>query len=203
MFDSAYVSLYEVALYIRVQENDTTATDHPGLNSAATSEIFKSNLLISCLEATKNFLDRYLRLPGPMIRSHTISEKNLLAHALMVLLKLSMCVGNSSLGGLRFNQTCNAKYYLGALATRTAALSTSAPGTTDTYPDCFRAVERTLRRVISWYEQIETAQQGVSPPDIVDSSPLRLLSLPDEALQEAFNFSDLDLLFFNSVDFWQ
>jgi hypothetical protein len=203
MFDGAYVSLYEVALYIQDHDNDATEADGLGFKSFNDLKTLKTRLLFSCLEASKNLLTRYLSLPDRMIRIHTTCEKVQAAHAMMVLLKLSLCIGNSA-EGLRFRQACDVKYYYTAFATRLGALTDPASAAADTYPDCFWQIEQTLRRVATWYEQFEVGHQSATPQGFVDSTPLRILNLSEEAaLKEALELRDLDLMFFSSSNFWQ
>ncbi|KEF63031.1 uncharacterized protein A1O9_01007 [Exophiala aquamarina CBS 119918] len=201
MYDSAYVFLYEVALYTNFQGSETAAPDHQSLGTTHNSQILETSLLFNCLEATKNFLSRYLRLSGQLIRKHSMCEKAQLGHAIMVLIKLSLCATGSH-EGLRFRQTCDVKYFLDALANRAATLTAATLGTTE-YPDCFWQFEQTIRRIKCWYEHLETGQQGATPTDFIDASPLRLVSLSEEFLQETPSFNDLDLTMFNSADFWQ
>lgn len=213
MYDSVFISLYEVALYMHVPENHTTAAaaaaaattttqDFPCQRSTShNAKILKVRLLLSCLEATKSFLNRYLRLPDDSIRKHTACEKGQLVHAVLVLLKLSMCTSGGS-EALRFSEACDVRYYLDAIAARSAALAASTTNSPD-YPDNFWHFEQIIRRVKSWYEQTEAKQHEDVSPGFVDTSPLRLLTLSDEAIHGELSFNDLEFMLFDPASFWQ
>ena len=182
IYDAAWMTLYGVSLYMN------EVVDRPCLfeGNSAQSCTIRTRLLLNCLEVTKRYLDRYLRLPLVVIKRYTCIEKMQLAHAIVVLIKLSFCTHTNL--GLRFRQACKVPYYLGAIAAYAGKIS-STPVDGD-HHDSFRVFERLMTHLSAWYERLDPIELEKGSR-LIALSPMQIIKLSEEDALVNFNFNDL------------
>ena len=198
-YDSTCIHLYQVSLHVSPEKMPSISSDpevpkHFGA---------RMNLLIGCLEATKSFLDRYLRLSPTIIEHHSMLEKSQVAHAGLVLIKLAFC---TTPGPETFplRQACNVPYYLDALGAHVGSISvTSAQAD---YHDSFHKFKVVTQRVKAWYERAEsfgsTVFSEMKPFDIKEPLQLAEIAKDEEPLMN-FDIESMDFLFVEGSNFWE
>ena len=102
-YEDTNVYLHEVSLHM--EHSLATSSVSPGRETQYSSQR-RISLLLSCLEATKSFLDCFLRTPPELIVRHSTMEKGQLAHAMTVLIKIAFCK-NLGLDNFPLREACN------------------------------------------------------------------------------------------------
>lgn len=155
-------------------------------------------LLLSCLEATKSFLDYFLQLPADMVTKHSTQERGYLAHATMVLMKLAFC-SNLGIENFSLREACNVLYYVDSLPLQLGDLDDEYLD--DGQPDSFVSCKIMAERVKSWYERTEFYEQTGTPSDLKDMSPLQFVTIAKEEQLMNFDFTTMDFSFYEGLSF--
>ncbi|KAF6227633.1 hypothetical protein HO173_012073 [Letharia columbiana] len=194
-YESTCVYLHEVSLHM---EHSFATSPVPLGREAGDSSQRRISLLLSCLEATKSFLDYFLQIPPRLILRHCTFERGRLAHAVTVLIKIAFCA-SPGLENFPLREACNVSYYLDALTEHLGSMSANLPD--DGCPDSFSAFKAMGERIKSWYERMEFFEQVGSPSDLKDMSPLQFVEIAKEEQSTNFDLSNLDFSFFEAGSF--
>lgn len=189
------IYLHEVSLHM---EHSVANHSVPLCHEAEKSSRRRINLLLSCLEATKLFLDYFLQIPQILCARHTTQEKGSLAHAVTVLIKLAFC-SNSSPDSFSLREACNVSYYVDAVAAHMS--STSANDSEDEDPDSCSAIKTMAERIKNWYERTEFFEQAGTLSDLNDMSPVQFVKIAKEEHLMNFDFGNLDFSFLEGPNF--
>lgn len=179
-------------------ENSFAGSSAPLCHEAYNPYQKRITQLLSCLEATKSYLDCFLQIPPALCARLSTPEKGSLAHAIMVLIKLAFC---SNLGSDNFSlrEACNVSYYVDALAEHMgrARVNEFDDGT----PDSFSALKKMAERVKDWYERTEFFEQAGTPSDLKDFSPIQFVRIAKEEQLLNLDFSNMDFSFLEGSSF--
>ena len=187
--ENTNIYLHEVALYM---EHSVTISSVPGGHEAADLSQRRIRLLLSCLEATKSFLDYLLQIPVAIILRQSTMDRGQLAHAATVLMKIAFSK-NLGLDNFPLREACNVSYYLDAVVGHLGSTSASLPD--DGSPDSFSALKIMAERIKSWYESTEFFEQVGSPSDLKDMSPMQFVEIAKEEQSMNFDLDNLDFSF--------
>lgn len=195
-YESTNVYLHEVPLRM---EQSFPGDSVPLGREAEYSSQRRVSLLLSCLEATKSFLDCFLRIPQEVIVRHSTLERGQLLHAVTILLKIALGT-NLGLDNFSLREACNVSYYLDALSEHIGSMScnTSDEGC----PDSSSAVKAQAERLKSWYERTEFFEQAGAPSNVKDMSPLQFVEIAKEEQLMNIDLGNLDLSFLDAGSFW-
>jgi hypothetical protein len=86
------------------------------------SSIARTDSLVSCLDATKSFLDRYLMLSNDEMRQNTVMEEMKLVHAILILGRFSLGVDTPHLNAAYLRESAKLSYYMESLIQRMGRL---------------------------------------------------------------------------------
>lgn len=183
----------------------------------------RNRLLVDCLAAAKRYLDGFLALPPAATRMDMLVDKSQVAHALVILIKLSLCP-HAGDAFPRLRQACRVPHYLDAMIARSYAMSDSVRGGSSSgaggagvtaatagvvaVEDPYRLFGRTMERLRGWYERREVLAPGAGPgAELVSMSPMQVVnsSAEEDAQRQMFDFDldKLDFMFLNGSDtFW-
>lgn len=188
--ENTNVYLHEVCLHM--EHSIAMMSSVPLGREAADLSQRRISLLLSCLEATKSFLDYFLRMPAGLIVRHSTVERGQLAHVITVLIKVAFS-SNLGLDNFPLREACNVSYYLDALVRHLGSISANLPN--EGHPDSFSAFKAMAERIKSWYENTEFFEQVGSPSDLKDMSPLQFVEIAKEEQSMNFDLSNLDISF--------
>ncbi|KAJ9145322.1 hypothetical protein NKR23_g5455 [Pleurostoma richardsiae] len=192
MYDATMIHLYEVSLHM-----DTGPSQHDSSKPPSPTRL---NLLLTCLDVTKKFLDNYLGLPRQLLKEQTLLGKAHLGHAMAVLIKLALYTG-TAIEPSQLRQACQVSHYLGAIASLSADLSSTPPYAQR--PDSFRHFEQKVTNLLNWYERIESQGPGAEPAGLVGMSTMEMVNT--SALEEqglGFDIGNFDFMFLNGAGLW-
>lgn len=195
-YEDTNVYLHEVSLHM--EHSLATSSVSPGRETQYSSQR-RISLLLSCLEATKSFLDCFLRTPPELIVRHSTMEKGQLAHAMTVLIKIAFCK-NLGLDNFPLREACNVSRYLDAVAEHLGRASANVPD--DGHPDSFSVFKAQAERIKGWYEGTEFFEQVGTPSDLKDMSPLQFVEISKEDQSMNFDVGNLDFSFLEAGNFW-
>ncbi|KAL9066243.1 MAG: hypothetical protein Q9161_007700 [Pseudevernia consocians] len=195
-YENTNVYLHEVSLQM---EQSLAMSSVPQGREAEYSPQRRIGLLLSCLEATKSFLDCFLRTSPELIARHSTTERGQLAHAMGVLIKISFCT-NLGLDNFPLREACNVSHYLDALAEHLGSSTANLPD--DGCPESFSAFKAMSERIKSWYERTEFLEQVGSPSDLTDMSPLQFVEIAKEEQWMNFDINNMDFSFLEASNFW-
>ncbi len=186
-YDNTYIHLYEVCIILGEQAQATPETVSQGLQPTSTTP---TNLFINCLDAVKNFFNRYLQLPAKELRSHSILEKGQLAHAMVVLVRLPFCT-DTGLEASVWQQACDVESYLEALCYRVDHSHTKT--------ESLWQFRDSVSRIKAWYQQMLYFGTPGTAPDLKTMSPWELVEITrkEPVLDmdlSGFDFSGMDML---------
>ena len=159
-------------------------------------------LLLSCLEAVKKFLDNYLRLPAGRVEFQSAMEKAHYTHAIIVLIKLSLCKGAHSRLGLEsfpLHQACKVSFYLDALADHVDSVNDSMGGVRD--GDSFMDFKTLMKLIKTWYERMVFLEQASDAAELKDMGPMQLADIARRESAMDFDLNSLDFSFFQGPEF--
>lgn len=191
-YENTNIYLHEVALHM--EHSVATSSVLRGREAADLSQR-RIRLLLSCLEATKSFLDCFLQTPAELIGRHSTMERGQLAHAATILIKLAFST-NLGLDNFPLREACNVSYYLDALAEHLGSISARLPD--DGCPDSFSVLKTMTERIKSWYESTEFFEQAGSPSDLKDMTPLQFVEIAKEEQSMSFDLGNLDISFLDA-----
>ena len=182
-YDNTYIHLYEVCIVLGERTQATPETVSQGLQPTSTT---RTNLFINCLDAVKNFFNRYLQLPPKESMSHSILEKGQLSHAIVVLVKLSFCT-DTGLEASVWQQACDVESYLEAISDRLDCIPTKTGmhGALWQFKD-------SIARIKAWYQRMLYFSTSGTPALLKTMSPLELMEITRKEPVLDMNFSDFD-----------
>lgn len=190
-YDYAYVYLYEVCImiYERTEEASRDASHRPQLVSTT-----RATLFIKCLEAVKNYLNRYLVVPSLELKGHSIIEKGQIMRSLIVLIRLSFCT-DLGLEISAWRQACEVENYIDALIEHVESVNK-----TDN-PVHYEQQRLSCSLIKAWYERMILFETSGTPSAVKGMSPLQLVDIlkQEQTFCMDFNcmdFSDMNMLFF-------
>ena len=189
-YDNTYIYLYEVCIILGERTQATPEIICQGLQPTSTT---RTNLFINCLDAVKNFFNRYIQLPAKDMRGHSILEKGQLAHAMVVLVKLPFCT-DTGLEASVWQQACDVESYLEALSDRVPRAHTQ----TETH-DSHWQFRDSVSRIKAWYQRMLYFGSPGTPTDLKTMSPLELREITrNEPILDmnltGSDFSGMDIL---------
>lgn len=191
-YDNTYIHLYEVCITLGERTQVTPETGDQGLQPISTT---RTNLFINCLDAVKNFFNRYLQLPGEELRSHSILEKSQLAHAMVVLVKLPFCT-DTGLEKSVWQQACDVESYLEALSDCVGRVPTQVER-----HELHWQFRDSVSRIKAWYQRMLYFTTPGTPAGLKTMSPLELVEITRKEPVLDMDLSDFDL---NGMDMlWQ
>lgn len=195
-YESTNVYLHEVPLHM---EQSIARSSVPPVHEAEYLSQRRISLLLSCLEATKSFLDCFLRTPPELIVRHSTLERGQLLHAITVLFKVAFCT-TLGLDNFPLREACNVSYYLDALAEHLGSMSSNTPD--EGFPDSFSTIKAQAERLKSWYERTEFFEQAGTPSGVKDMSPLQFVEIAKEEQLMNFDLGNIDFSFLEGASFW-
>jgi hypothetical protein len=161
------------------------------------SSMARTDTLLACLEAAKEYLDLYINLGMSEMRGNTIVEEVKVVYAFLVLGKFCSGVNTPHLEPLHLRKSANIEYYMDALVARTDKLIVTVNGIEQrNYFWHFRTLFKYSR---VWYQQqiqgdFFTTLQSDGVPDCMDMNLLELVHYgPDgEVITDTGTPSDTD-----------
>ena len=153
----------------------------------------RTNLFINCLDAVKNFFNRYLQLPATELRSRSVLEKGQLAHAMVVLVRLPFCT-NTGLETSVWQRACDVESYLEALSDRVGR----SHAETETH-ESLSQFRDSVPRIRAWYQRMLYFGTPGTPTGLKTTSHLELVEITGEKPildmnLSGFDFSGMDML---------
>lgn len=122
-------------------------------------------------------------------------EKGLVAHAIIVLIKLAFCT-NTGPEAFSLRRACNVAYYLDALGAQVGSISITPVHAE--HHDSFYKFRVLAERIKAWYERAESLEpidfSEMKPSDLKDPLQLAQIGKYGEPLTN-FDVGNLDLLF--------
>jgi hypothetical protein len=115
------------------------------------SAMARTDALITCLDATKDYLDRYLSLPLVQMRENTVLEESKVIYALLVLGKFVSGVNSPHLDPLALRKRANIEHYMVTLVERMDELITVVDG--QEQRNYFWHVKTLFQNSRQWYQQ--------------------------------------------------
>ena len=182
-YDNTYIHLYEVCIALGERTQPTPETVGPGLQPTCTT---RTNLFINCLDAVKNFFNRYLQIPQKESMSHSILEKGQLSHAIVVLVKLSFCT-DTGLESSVWQQACDVESYLEAISGRLDGIPTRTG-----MPEARLQFQDSIARIKAWYQRMLYFSTSGTPMVLKSMSPLELMEVTRKEPVFDIDFSDFD-----------
>ena len=179
-YDNTYIHLYEVCIILGERTQATSGTVSQGLQPTSTTQ---TNLFIKCLDAVKNFFNRYLQLPSEESMSHSILEKGQLAHTMVVLVKLAFCT-DTGLEASVWQQACDVESYLEALSDRMDRIHAKT--------EVHWQFKDSISRIKAWYQRILYFSTPGTPAVLRTMSPLELVEVTRKEPVLDMNFGDFD-----------
>lgn len=195
-YENTNLYLHEIFLHI---EHHIATGPESVRREAENSSQRRINLLLSCVEATRSYLDCFLRTPPELVAKHSTLERGQLAHAVTVLLKLAFCT-NLGLEKYPLRELCNVSYYVDALVGHLCSGSANLPD--EGLADSSSAFKTMAERIKSWYDRTEFFEQEGTAADLKDMSPLQFVEIAKEEQVINFDFGNLDFSFLEAGNFW-
>lgn len=177
------IYLNEIALH--AVPPDSTDTFGPDESCRSWfSSVARADALITCVDAAKDYLDRYLALSTEQVRCNTIVEEVKVVYAFLVLGKFVSGINTPHIDALDLRKSANMEYYMDGLINRMSDLIVSFNGQEQlNYFWHFRALFKFSR---IWYEQqikgeYFTTLGSSGVPDCADMSILESVTYrPDD-----------------------
>ena len=182
-YDNTYIHLYEVCIVLGERTPMTPETVSQGLQP---DSLTRTNLFINCLDAVKNFFNRYLQIPQKEAMSHSILEKGQLSHAIVVLVKLSFCT-DTGLEASVWQQACDVESYLEAISGRLDGYSNKTG-----MPEAQLQFQDSIARLKAWYQRMLYFSTPSAPAVLKTMSPLELMDITRKEPVFNMDFSDFD-----------
>ena len=158
----------------------------PGNASApitSANNTYQFDLLLSCLEAGKAYLDTILAVPRAQYRLFSFIEWMRLPNVLLMISTLSFpsaIYSNTTWDVLIAQERVRLELYIESLCYRMQSLTTYN-GTTQTQPDIFLSLKLILERTRAWYSRkTHTRNEENKESDANEDSPLEIIRDPHE-----------------------
>ena len=189
-YEKVNIYLYEVSLHM--DHSFATSSGPPGREP---SHQRRTSLMLSCLDASKSYLNCFLRVPPEEIVKQSTFEKGELAYATGVLMKIALCA-NSGFDAVSLRQACNVSHYLDALAEHLGKSATSANIPDDAgCPDSFSGFKTMAERLKSWYESTEFFEPTGTTSSINSMSALQVVEIAKQEPLINFDLGNMDFSF--------
>ena len=144
---------------------------------------YQFDLLLSCLEAGKAYLDTVLAVPRAQYRLFSFIEWMRLPNVLLMISTLSFPsakYSNTTWDVLVAQERVRLELYIESLCYRMQSLTTYN-GTTQTQPDIFLSLKLILERTRAWYSRkTRTHNEENRESDAIEDSPLEIIRDPHE-----------------------
>ena len=191
-YESAKIYLYEVALHLDMNPgvlsaDSTLESESPG----------RMALLIHCLDATKSFLDTYLRLSPDFMQYQPTGERGTQSHATIVLIRLAF-VKYPGPDPFPLRQACNVRYYMDALADHLGSIQSTMGGVRD--GENFIPFRDIMARAKSWYERMELLDNPEDFEDLRGMAPMDFANIIKREPAMSLDLGFLDFEFFQSFN---
>ena len=194
-YEKVNIYLYEVSLHM-----DHFFTTSPGPLSREASHQWRTSLLLSCLDATKSYLNCFLRVPPEEIVKQSTFEKGELAYATGVLMKIALC-SNSGFDAVSLRQACNVSHYLDAVGEHLGKSAASANIPDDAgCPDSFSGFKIMAGRLKSWYESTEFFEPTGTTSSINSMSALQFVEIAKQETLINFDLGNMDFSFLETAN---
>lgn len=197
-YENINIYLYEVSLHM--EQSFVTSQVPLGRDVEDLSQR-RSGLLLSCLEATKSFLDCFLRIPPGLVVRHSTLERGQMVYAVTVLIKVAFCT-NSGLDNLSLREACNVNYYLDALAGHLGSASAGADIPDEGCPDSFSVIKTMVERIKNWYVSTEFFEQTGTTSAVKGMSPLQFVEIAKEEQMMNFDLGSMEFSFLEAGNPW-
>ena len=165
---------------IRLSPTSLGSTPAP-ITSA--NNTYQFDLLLSCLEASKAYLDTILAVPRAQYRLFSFIEWMRLPNVLLMICTLSFPsekYSNTTWDVLIAQERVCLELYLESLCYRMQSLTTYN-GTTQPQPDIFLSLKLILERTRAWYSRkTHGPNEGNRESDAIEDSPLEIIRDPHE-----------------------
>lgn len=197
-YEKVNIYLYEVSLHMN--HSFATSPGPPGREAEASSQR-RTSLLLSCLDATKSYLNCYLRVPPEEIARQSTFEKGELAYAITVLMKIAFCA-NSGFDTVSLREACNVSHYLDALGGHLGKSSASSNTPDDAgCPDSFSAFKTMAERLKNWYESTELFEPTGTTCTVKGMSPIQIVEIAKQEPLINFELGNMDFSFLETGNF--
>ena len=197
-YERLNIYIYEVSLHM---DHSFTTSPGPTGCEAEVSYQRRTSLLLSCLDATKSYLNCFLRVPPEEIARQATSEKGELAYAVGVLMKIALCA-NSEFDTVSLREACNVSYYFDALAEHLGKSSASANIPDDAEcPDSSSAFKTKTERLKGWYESTEFFEPTGTTSSIKGMSALQFVEIAKQEPLINFELGSMDFSFLEMGNF--
>ena len=144
---------------------------------------YQFDLLLSCLEAGKAYLDTVLAVPRTQYRLFSFIEWMRLPNVLLTISTLSfpsVTYSNTTWDVLIAQERVRLDLYLESLCYRMQSLTTYN-GTTQPQPDIFLSLKMILERARAWYSRkTHSRNEENRESDAIEDSPLEIIRDPHE-----------------------
>ena len=191
-YEKVNIHLFEVSLHM--DHSFATSPGPPG-REAEGSPQRRTSLFLSCLDATKSYLNCYLRVPPEEIVRQSTFERGEMAYAITVLMKIAFCA-NSGFDTVSLREACNVSHYLDALGGHLGKSSVSANIPDDAgCPDSFSAFKTMSERLKGWYESTELFEATGTTSSIKGMSPLQFVEIAKTEPLINFELGNMDFSF--------
>ena len=198
-YENTNIYIHEVSLHVEQSIGTSSMSLRRELEDSSQRRI---SLLLECLEATKTFLDFFLRIPPEDVIRHSTIERGQLAYAVTMLMKMAFHT-SSGLDLLSLREACNVSYYLDAMAEHLSSASASANVPDEGWPDSFSAIKTMAGRIKSWYESTAFFEQTGTASAVKGMSAMQVVEIAKEEQQLTnFDLGNMDFAFLEAGNFF-